>query len=493
MHSWDPLSPWFSASDKFSPTTGGAPTPATIFPLLGEDHVNNHISLGVPPPNTDTRTLCQVEVTPRTSEGIEPFTLANSPPGQVEVSSSRLINSLSGQVRVTPHKSEGIEPFTTVNSPPCQVRVTPHKSEGIEPFTTVNSPPGQVAVSSSHLINTPSGQVEDASSHMVNSPLCQVEDTPCNPGGIKPFALVNSLPGQVRATPSHPINTPSGPHEVASSVLSCVPISVFPSVSPVLPLMSSTSVLVPITDRSLPVTSPLWPLPSDPSSTSLNTMQAMSHEQPVDLPARSGRPQSAFIEEVNNEDLPVPSTGPQPIGHATIQHLNDSDIFDGPGQTSSSVPPPIEDPHEDLGASDSDNDSLPSLGDPKPKFFGEKTLPSISLIGAAAFKWIIDAGEEVYTINIQPTSDYLDIAALRAVSNQPAPMSTLHSEPLPTDEAELFAKVVPEAYQDFFDVFSREEAKNMPPHREFDHEIHIENDQTPPHSHIYPLSGTELG
>src|SRR5882724_13460313 len=33
----------------------------------------------------------------------------------------------------------------------------------------------------------------------------------------------------------------------------------------------------------------------------------------------------------------------------------------------------------------------------------------------------------------------------------------------------------------------------MPPHREFDHEIHLENDQTPPHSHIYPLSGTELG
>ena len=57
---------------------------------------------------------------------------------------------------------------------------------------------------------------------------------------------------------------------------------------------------------------------------------------------------------------------------------------------------------------------------------------------------------------------------------------------------ELFAKVVPEAYQDFFDVFSQEEAKNMPPHHEFDHEIHLENDQTPPHSHIYPLSGTEL-
>ena len=32
----------------------------------------------------------------------------------------------------------------------------------------------------------------------------------------------------------------------------------------------------------------------------------------------------------------------------------------------------------------------------------------------------------------------------------------------------------------------------MPPHHEFYHEIHIENDQMPPHSHIYLLSGTEL-
>src|SRR5882724_5307180 len=32
----------------------------------------------------------------------------------------------------------------------------------------------------------------------------------------------------------------------------------------------------------------------------------------------------------------------------------------------------------------------------------------------------------------------------------------------------------------------------MPPHHEFDHEIHIKNNQTPPHSHIYLLSGTEL-
>ena len=91
----------------------------------------------------------------------------------------------------------------------------------------------------------------------------------------------------------------------------------------------------------------------------------------------------------------MPSTGPQLIGDATVQHIDNSDIFDGPGPTSSSAPPPIEDPHEDLGASNSDDDSLPSLGDPKPEFFGETTPPSISLIGAAAFKRLIDVGEEV--------------------------------------------------------------------------------------------------
>ena len=52
------------------------------------------------------------------------------------------------------------------------------------------------------------------------------------------------------------------------------------------------------------------------------------------------------------------------------------------------------------------------LGDPEPEFFGKTTLPSISLIGVAAFKQLINAGEEIYTINIQLTSDYLDIKAL---------------------------------------------------------------------------------
>src|SRR5882724_10373648 len=117
---------------------------------------------------------------------------------------------------------------------------------------------------------------------MVNSLPCPVRVTPHSPGGIEPSALVNSPPGQVRAAPSHPINTLSGPCEVASLVSSRVPVSVSPCVSPVLSLMSSMSVLVPITDSSPP--SPLCPLLTDSSSTPLKTMQATSHEQPADLP-----------------------------------------------------------------------------------------------------------------------------------------------------------------------------------------------------------------
>src|SRR5882724_6163457 len=35
--------------DTFMLTMGGVTTPPTVFPLLWEDHVNNHVSLRVPP------------------------------------------------------------------------------------------------------------------------------------------------------------------------------------------------------------------------------------------------------------------------------------------------------------------------------------------------------------------------------------------------------------------------------------------------------------
>ena len=63
--------------------------------------------------------------------------------------------------------------------------------------------------------------------------------------------------------------------------------------------------------------------------------------------------------------------------------------------------------------SDNDNENmLPFLGDPEHEFLGETTTPSNNLIGAAAFKQLINVGEEVYTINIQLTTDHQNIVAL---------------------------------------------------------------------------------
>src|SRR5467141_573843 len=52
LNAWDPLSSWFSALDMFEPMAGGVISPATVLPLLGEDHVNNHLLIGEQPPTT---------------------------------------------------------------------------------------------------------------------------------------------------------------------------------------------------------------------------------------------------------------------------------------------------------------------------------------------------------------------------------------------------------------------------------------------------------
>ena len=52
--------------------------------------------------------------------------------------------------------------------------------------------------------------------------------------------------------------------------------------------------------------------------------------------------------------------------------------------------------------------------------------------------------------------------------------------------------VVPEEYHEYINIFTWKDAKAVPPHREYDHTIKIENDGQPPYSPIYPLSGVKL-
>ena len=98
------------------------------------------------------------------------------------------------------------------------------------------------------------------------------------------------------------------------------------------------------------------------------------------------------------------SSGPELVSHTHIQHANDPNCINDAEPSPVPAQQLTDDLDEDNNPSDPNDESLPP--------FGEMTPPSISLIGVAAFKWLMNVGEEVYTINIQPTSDHLDIEAL---------------------------------------------------------------------------------
>jgi len=134
-----------------------------------------------------------------------------------------------------------------------------------------------------------------------------------------------------------------------------------------------------------------------------------------------------------HEDLFVPSSGPNnwctTVHTSMIQFHNNLSFLEHQHRPHNNL-------NEDMDLQ-SDNDSYHPWW-PQPDS-SVKWHHLISLIGSAAFTadWL---GEEVYTINIQPTSDYLDIS-LASCHHQPAPTSALHSEPF-YRQVELFAKVV---------------------------------------------------
>ncbi len=100
------------------------------------------------------------------------------------------------------------------------------------------------------------------------------------------------------------------------------------------------------------------------------------------------------------------------------------------------------------------------------------TAPNVSLVTAAAYSAVIRKKSTVqYTMRIMPTGD----AQARGVSAQPPDTSG-----------------IPPEYHDFADVFSEEEAYNLPPHREFDLKIETIDGAEPPVGHVYSLSPAEL-
>jgi len=90
-------------------------------------------------------------------------------------------------------------------------------------------------------------------------------------------------------------------------------------------------------------------------------MQAMSHEQPVDIPTILEHPRSPFIEVVNNQDIFVPPSSPEQIGHTTVQHVNNSDFVNDPEPAKTPTPPLTDDLNEDDGTSNSGDDSFSTI------------------------------------------------------------------------------------------------------------------------------------
>ena len=129
---------------------------------------------------------------------------------------------------------------------------------------------------------------------------------------------------------SHPINISLGSLEVTSSSSTQVPNPNLTCETPI----KSPSLFVPVTDLFTalvsPVTSPLCPMPPGSSTPPLKTTQTMSHEQPVDAPIEPKCPQSAFVEEVDDEDTFVLPPGPDPDSHETVQHVNDPVFINDP-------------------------------------------------------------------------------------------------------------------------------------------------------------------
>ncbi|KAA6410992.1 MAG: hypothetical protein FRX48_05303 [Lasallia pustulata] len=112
----------------------------------------------------------------------------------------------------------------------------------------------------------------------------------------------------------------------------------------------------------------------------------------------------------------------------------------------------------------------------------------IAIIGAAAFNRLNMRGQyqdgvQLFSMTIQEME--------KALSEQTAD-NTSEINILVLSMQEVLAKV-PTPYQDLKDAFDPVKAKQLPPHRSYDHEIEIEGGRTKlPQSRVYPISNYKL-
>ncbi|KAG6815275.1 hypothetical protein H0H93_010365, partial [Arthromyces matolae] len=123
------------------------------------------------------------------------------------------------------------------------------------------------------------------------------------------------------------------------------------------------------------------------------------------------------------------------------------------------------------------NINLEDIEDSSP---GPKGRPHVRIIGAAPFANLLRDGVEAFQLHIAPS----------------IPEEQLRAQPIPSKEADkeedLLKKIIPPEYQEFSDVFSEGSAKELPPHRSYDHKIDLEEGTKPPFGKVYNMSEVEL-
>ena len=109
--------------------------------------------------------------------------------------------------------------------------------------------------------------------------------------------------------------------------------------------------------------------------------------------------------------------------------------------------------------------------------------PKVNFINAAAFAML--AKDPANTAYLLPNSFMEDF------NKEKAQLASLEI-PDPDEYLQTLKEKVPSKYHDYLDVYSKTSADVLPPSREYDHAIDLEEGKNPPFGPIYPLSEKEL-
>jgi hypothetical protein len=117
-----------------------------------------------------------------------------------------------------------------------------------------------------------------------------------------------------------------------------------------------------------------------------------------------------------------------------------------------------------------------------------ESKPSVGIIGAAALASAVRAGGQLFALSYQ---QMMELGGITTPDRTPTPVRPASCAVDMAAIEESILRYVPPEYHEFADVFSKAEASKLPPHREYDHHIPLQDDAMPPFGPLYRLSPVE--